>query len=223
MAPTIEGRRGKGDERKIHMWTTRVPVDRPALSALICYRVNLVTSWHEIGIYVRGARSYSQYQVDDTKRRAAALGAPRVPLCRVVQTQCHGNVRETRIVQSYRMLVRRLLVRLPDLPGSLGKVTTLLGRLGVDIREVRILGRDGRYATDEFIVAIQGPVLDACLVDLLEELESVHVLVFQEAPDGLVQNLVALAERKTDQAPPLLDVVVEDLGGNGHDTAPFGQ
>jgi len=121
------------------------------------------------------------------------------------------------------MLVRRLLVRLPDLPGSLGKVTTLLGRLGVDIREVRILGRDGRYATDEFIVAIQGPVLDACLVDLLEELESVHVLVFQEAPDGLVQNLVALAERKTDQAPPLLDVVVEDLGGNGHDTAPFGQ
>lgn len=127
------------------------------------------------------------------------------------------------IVQSYRMLIRRLLVRLPDLPGSLGKVTTLLGRLGIDIREVRILGRDGSYATDEFIVRIQGPVLESCLVDLLEELDSVHVLQFEEAADRLVENVVALAERKPDQLPPLLDVVVEDLGGHGHDTAPFGQ
>ncbi len=121
------------------------------------------------------------------------------------------------------MLVRRLLVRLPDLPGSLGKVTTLLGRLGIDIHEVRILGRDGAYATDEFIVKIKGPVLEACLVDLLEELESVHVLQFEETADRLVENVVALAEREPDQVPPVLDVVVEDLGGNGHDTAPFGQ
>ena len=118
------------------------------------------------------------------------------------------------------MLVRRLLVRLPDRPGSLGKVTTLLGRLGVDIREVRILGRDGAYATDEFIVAVQGPVLEGCLVDLLEELESVHVLTFEPA-DGLVENVVALAEGEPDQAPPLVDVVVEDLGGHGDDPAPL--
>ena len=122
------------------------------------------------------------------------------------------------------MLLRRLLVRLPDRPGSLGKVTTLLGRLGVDIREVRILGRDGAHATDEFVVSIQGPVLESCLVDLIEELEGMHVLAFEELkpPNSLVEDVVALAEREPDQVPPLVDVVVEDLGGNGHDPAPLG-
>lgn len=120
-------------------------------------------------------------------------------------------------------MVRRLLVRLPDRPGSLGKVTTLLGRLGIDIREVRILGRDGAYATDEFIVAIQGPVLDSCLVDLLEELESVYVLTFEETQpaNGLVEDVVALAEGEPDQAPSLVDVVVEDLRGHRDDPAPL--
>jgi len=128
------------------------------------------------------------------------------------------------------MLVRRLLVRLPDRPGSLGRVTTLLGRLGIDIREVRILARDDVTATDEFLVAVPGPVLDACLVDLLEELDDVRVLAVAPAAsepaqphDGLVQHLVALAEREPDQPLPLGDMVVEDLGGHRHDPAPLGQ
>jgi hypothetical protein len=123
------------------------------------------------------------------------------------------------------MLVRRLLVRLPDLPGSLGRVTTLLGRLGVDIREVRILARTGKHATDEFVVVVPGPVLEACLVDLLEELDGVRVLAVDPAQprDGLVEYLVPLAEREPDQPLPLRDVVVEDLGGHCHDPAPFGQ
>ena len=122
------------------------------------------------------------------------------------------------------MSTRRLLVRLPDRPGSLGRVTTLLGRLGIDIREVRILARDGVHATDEFVVAVPGPVLEACLVDLMEEVDGVCVLAFEPAQpdDGLVQHLVALAEREPDQPLPLGDVVVEDLGGHRHDTAPFG-
>jgi hypothetical protein len=123
------------------------------------------------------------------------------------------------------MLVRRLLVRLPDRPGSLGRVTTLLGRLGIDIREVRILARNTAFATDEFVVAVPGRVLDACLVDLVEELDDVSVLSFEAAQphDGLVQHLVALAEREPDQPLPLCDVVVEDLGGHRHDPAPSGQ
>ncbi|GIJ58868.1 hypothetical protein Vau01_063840 [Virgisporangium aurantiacum] len=32
--------------------------------------VTLVTSWHDLGIYVRGARSYCQYQVDDTQAQS---------------------------------------------------------------------------------------------------------------------------------------------------------
>ena len=122
-------------------------------------------------------------------------------------------------------MLRRLLVRLPDQPGSLGRVTTMLGRLGVDIREVRILARDGVHATDEFVVAVPGPVVEACLVDLLEEVEGVRVLVFDpaQAADRLVEHLVPLAEREPDQPLPLGDVVVEDLGGHRHDAAPFGQ
>jgi hypothetical protein len=74
------------------------------------------------------------------------------------------------------MQLLRVLVRLPDRPGSLGRVTTLLGRLGIDIEQVRILSRDGTAATDEFILSISGPVVQSCLVDLLEEIDGVRVL-----------------------------------------------
>ena len=76
----------------------------------------------------------------------------------------------------HRMQLLRVLVRLPDRPGSLGQVTTLLGRLGIDIHQVRVLTRDGRVATDEFVVAVAGPVVEGCLVDLLEEIDEVRVL-----------------------------------------------
>jgi hypothetical protein len=74
------------------------------------------------------------------------------------------------------MLLRRVLVCLPDRPGSLGRVTMLLGRLGIDIHQVRVLARDGLTATDEFVVAVPGPVVQSCLVDLLEEVDGVRVL-----------------------------------------------
>lgn len=74
------------------------------------------------------------------------------------------------------MLLRRVLLHLPDRPGSLGRVTTLLGRLGVDIHRVLVLARDGVVATDEFVVAVPGPVVEGCLVDLLEEVDGVRVL-----------------------------------------------
>ena len=74
------------------------------------------------------------------------------------------------------MLLRNLLVQLPDRPGSLGCVTTLLGRLGVDIHQVRVLQRDGELAADEFQVAVPGVVIERCLADLLEELPGVRVV-----------------------------------------------
>jgi hypothetical protein len=74
------------------------------------------------------------------------------------------------------MLLRRVLVRLPDQPGSLGRVTTLLGRLGIDIHQVRVLERLGNAATDEFVVAVPGPVVESCLVELLEEVDGIRVL-----------------------------------------------
>jgi hypothetical protein len=81
------------------------------------------------------------------------------------------------------MLMRRVLLILPDLPGSLGRVTTLLGRLGIDIHQVRILTRDGISATDEFLLALPGPVVGTCLVDLLEEVEGVRVLSDEPSQD----------------------------------------
>ena len=74
------------------------------------------------------------------------------------------------------MSLRRVMVELPDRPGSLGQVTTLLGRLGVDIRQMRVLGRDGTVATDEFVVSMPGPVIDRMLPELLEEIQGVRVL-----------------------------------------------
>jgi hypothetical protein len=74
------------------------------------------------------------------------------------------------------MLLRRVLLRLPDRPGSLGRVTTLLGRLGINIHEVRVLARDGLAATNEFVLLLPGPVLQNSLVELLQEVDGVHVL-----------------------------------------------
>ena len=74
------------------------------------------------------------------------------------------------------MLLRQLLVQLPDRPGSLGQVTTLLGRLGVDIRQMRVLERDGLCATDEFAVAVPGAVVERTLPALIEDVEGVRVI-----------------------------------------------
>ena len=74
------------------------------------------------------------------------------------------------------MLLRQILLELPDRPGSLGQVTTLLGRLGVDIRQMRVRGRDGTMATDEFTVAVPGTVVERTLASLLDEVEGVTVL-----------------------------------------------
>ena len=73
------------------------------------------------------------------------------------------------------MLLRQLLVQLPDRPGSLGQVTTLLGRLGVDIHQMRVLHRDGEVALDEFDVAVPGAVVERSLPALLEEVQGVRV------------------------------------------------
>jgi len=74
------------------------------------------------------------------------------------------------------MDLSHVVLRLPDRPGSLGIVTTLMGRLGVDIHELVVTVRDGDWAIDEFLVAIPGPVVHRRLADLLEEIVGVSVL-----------------------------------------------
>jgi ACT domain-containing protein len=83
---------------------------------------------------------------------------------------------ETLRRQAWAMSLRHVIVQLPDRPGSLGQVTTLLGRLGVDIQQMRVLSRDGTVATDEFTVSVPGVVIDRSLPGLLEEIQGVRVL-----------------------------------------------
>jgi ACT domain-containing protein len=92
------------------------------------------------------------------------------------------------------MSSRRVIVELPDRPGSLGQVTTLLGRLGVDIVQMRVLSRDGAVATDEFMVNVPGVVIDRSLPALLEEIQGVRVLTMSptDTDSGIAGAIVSL-------------------------------
>jgi UTP:GlnB (protein PII) uridylyltransferase len=92
------------------------------------------------------------------------------------------------------MSLRHVIVELPDRPGSLGQVTTLLGRLGVDIRQMRVLGRDGEVATDEFLLSVPGTVIDRTLPELLEEITGVRVLATTQTDtdSGIAGAIVAV-------------------------------
>jgi acetolactate synthase small subunit len=69
----------------------------------------------------------------------------------------------------------RIQLQLPDRPGSLGTVTTLLGRLGVDIEQIVVVDRGDGHAIDEMVVSVPGEVVRRCLGQLLEEVSGVYV------------------------------------------------
>ncbi|HEX2315296.1 MAG TPA: ACT domain-containing protein [Thermomonospora sp.] len=50
-------------------------------------------------------------------------------------------------------MLMRIRVRLPDRPGSLGKVARILGAAGADVVQMAVLERDGGRALDDFTVA----------------------------------------------------------------------
>jgi hypothetical protein len=72
-------------------------------------------------------------------------------------------------------MLHQIRVRLADRPGSLGRVTWVLGALGVDIRQVVVLGRESGRAVDEFTVELPGGVSRERLVDTLEDVPGVVV------------------------------------------------
>jgi hypothetical protein len=72
-------------------------------------------------------------------------------------------------------MLHQVRVRLPDRPGSLGRVTWLLGALGVDIQQVVVLGRESGRAVDEFTVELPGSVGKERLISTLEDVPGVVV------------------------------------------------
>jgi hypothetical protein len=51
------------------------------------------------------------------------------------------------------MMLLRIRIRLPDRPGSLGKVARILGAAGADVGQMTVLERDAGRALDDFTVA----------------------------------------------------------------------
>jgi acetolactate synthase small subunit len=74
------------------------------------------------------------------------------------------------------MVLCQVRVQLPDRPGSLGRVTSLFGRLGVNIQQILVLDRDGDLAVDDMFVEAPGEVVYRCLAEMLEEIPGVRVL-----------------------------------------------
>ena len=72
-------------------------------------------------------------------------------------------------------MLLQVRVRLADRPGSLGRVTWMLGALGVDIRQVVVLGRESGRAVDDFTVELPGSVSREQLIGALQEIPGVVV------------------------------------------------
>ena len=93
--------------------------------------------------------------VDRTRPLRTSRGSPR------------RNKQETRAGQAARMSRYRLRVELPDLPGALAKVATVISDLDGDVVSIDVHELDGHQVVDELVVEVltdlDGRVLGAAL------------------------------------------------------------
>jgi ACT domain-containing protein len=71
-------------------------------------------------------------------------------------------------------------IALPDRPGALGLVASRIGAVGGDIVAINILERDKGSAVDEFVVEIEGSLIEL-LQHEIYEVDGVSVLEIREA------------------------------------------
>ena len=71
-------------------------------------------------------------------------------------------------------------ISLPDRPGALGLVASRIGSVGGDIVAINILERDRGHAVDEFVVEIEGQLIDL-LRHEIHEVDGVSVLEIRSA------------------------------------------
>lgn len=86
-------------------------------------------------------------------------------------------------------------VALPDVPGQLGAVATVMGANGADITSVQVVGKDGADAViDDFLVELAPGRLPDQLVSACQQLEGVRVDWIAFYPEGgsLASDLEAL-------------------------------
>jgi ACT domain-containing protein len=71
-------------------------------------------------------------------------------------------------------------IALPDRPGALGLVASRIGAVGGDIVAINILERDKGSAVDEFVVEIEGTLIEL-LQHEIYEVDGVSVLEIRDA------------------------------------------
>ncbi len=71
-------------------------------------------------------------------------------------------------------------IALPDRPGALGLVASRIGAVGGDIVAINILERDKGSAVDEFVVEVEGDLIDL-LRHEIHEVDGVSVLEIRDA------------------------------------------
>ncbi len=71
-------------------------------------------------------------------------------------------------------------IALPDRPGALGLVASRIGAVGGDIVAINILERDKGSAVDEFVVEIEGSLIEL-LQHEIHEVDGVSVLEIRAA------------------------------------------
>jgi hypothetical protein len=72
-------------------------------------------------------------------------------------------------------MLTRLRIRLSDRPGSLARVTGVLGRAGVDIHQVTVLERGDGRALDDLVIALPAAMLPGAIARALTEIPGVRV------------------------------------------------
>jgi hypothetical protein len=139
-------------------------------------------------------------------------------------------------------MLLRVRVRLPDRPGSLGKVARILGATGADVVQMTVLERDGGRALDDFTVAWpsgasidrlveglgfipgvnvegvwptvepQGAFPDAALIGQLAARPEDGLMIFTDAVPGILSANWAGLVRVTSREPELVHASLDERG-----------
>lgn len=87
-------------------------------------------------------------------------------------------------------------VSLPDRPGALGAVATVVGTVGADIRAVEIVDKADGYAVDDFMLTLPDQAMPDNLVSACLAIEGVRVLWLSRYPEGAgIEGDIELLER----------------------------
>ena len=103
-----------------------------------------------------------------------------------------------------------LRVRLPDVPGSLGRLATAVGEAGGNIDAIEIVSRDDGFAVDDVFLAAERDVMPDSIVSACQQLDGVSVLwVSRYAAGGNIVFDLEAVEAMSDEPERAADTLVD--------------